>query len=125
MLFRSNVIELLKERLVVEFRLHSRHGFTGQPAALVVGIKDLEVVAFDFDHQPQLGSELELVTVVFRSAVNEVADVDGVLFQCYRLLTAQTKSGIASRSICALAPHEAQFGSRRILNVRKDIDSAS
>ena len=109
----DDVVEPFEELRVVELRMHARQRFTGKPAALVVGVEDFEIVAFDFDDQPHLVRELELITIVFRSARDEVADVDGAGLQAYLAVwTAQTNSGIDSRSMCAFGPQAAHFGSR-------------
>ena len=112
--FLDEVKQLLKESGVVHFRTDSSDCFSREPATLVVGVKDLEVAAFDFDDQPQLLRELKLVSIVLGSAVNEVADVDSVSFQClsnvggahelrYRL---QVDMGIrTARGAIGVTPH--------------------
>ena len=47
-----------------------------KPAALVVGVEDFKIAAFDFDDQPHLFRELELVTMILRPAIDKIADVD-------------------------------------------------
>jgi len=79
------VVKLFKEGGVIHLRPNFRDGVAWKPAAFIVGVEDFEVAAFDFDDQPQLLRELKLISIVLRSAVNEVADVNGVwfgLFQC-------------------------------------------
>src|SRR5262249_37716729 len=101
--------------------------FTRKPAPFVVAIEDFEVAAFDFDDQPQLFRQLELVAIIFRSAVNEVADVDWASLhpQFDVVCTAHTNSGIDARSIPASGPQAAQAGSRRNLSSRNVISRAS
>src|SRR5438105_5430184 len=101
------------------FRTNACDGFAGKPASLVVRVEDFEVAAFDFDDQPQLLGELKLVPVIFRSAVDEIADVDWTrLHPRAEVCTAQTNSGIDFRSICAFGPQAEHAGSRRSLNCR-------
>jgi hypothetical protein len=57
-------------------RSDSRQGFAGEPATFVAGIENFEIAAFDFDDQPNFFGKLELVTIVLRSAIDKVADVD-------------------------------------------------
>jgi hypothetical protein len=124
--FFDDVVELFEERAVVELGAHPCKRLARQPAPFIVGVEDFEIVTFDFDDQPQLFRELELVTMVFGSAVNEIADVKWAGLQPYQAVcTAQTNPGIDSRSICALGPHVAQFGSRFSLYCRNDMSKAS
>ncbi len=66
---------------VVRLGPHLGDRFEWQPVTFVVRIEDFEIAAFDFDDHPQLRAELELVSIVFRSTIDEVADVDRVCFQ--------------------------------------------
>ena len=79
----DQVVKLFEEGFVFEFGAGPDDGFLGKPAALVTGIEDFEIAAFDLDDQPQLLGELEGVSIVFRSAVDEIADVNGTGLQAY------------------------------------------
>ena len=73
----DDVMQLLNERGVRNLiGPDPGERFAGKPAAFVVGIEDFEITAFDFDDQPHFFGKLELVTIVLRSAVDEIADVD-------------------------------------------------
>jgi hypothetical protein len=72
----DRVVQLLWESGVREFRARARERLAGKPAALIVGVKNLEIASFDFDNQPQLFRELKLVSIVAGSAVDKIADVD-------------------------------------------------
>src|SRR5205085_3293117 len=126
--FLDHVVEPLEKCDVIEvFRTKAGDRLAGKPAALVVGVKNFEVAAFDFDDQPKLLGKLKLVSMVFRSAVDEIADVDWTRLhpRVEVVCTAQTNSGIDFRSIFAFGPQVAHFGSRRSLNFRNDISNAS
>ena len=62
----DQVVEFFEEGGVIQLRPGARDGFARKPAALVVRIKDFEIVAFDFDDQPQLLGKLKLVSIVVR-----------------------------------------------------------
>ena len=72
----DQVVEFFEERGVIQFRADARDGLARKPAALIVRIKNFEIVAFDFDDQPQLFRKLKLVSIVLGSAVNKIADVN-------------------------------------------------
>src|SRR5262249_61943064 len=73
----NKVVQFLQKRFVVEvFRPDASESFARKPAALVVGVEDLEIASFDFDDQPHFFRKLELVPIVLRSAVDKGTDVD-------------------------------------------------
>ena len=79
----DDVMEFLQKGGVVHLRAGTRQRFARKPTTFVVRIKNFEVASFDFDDQPQLLRELELVTIVARSAVDKIADVDRSGLQPY------------------------------------------
>jgi hypothetical protein len=79
--FFDEIVKFFKKRGVVQFGADLYHGIARKPAALVVGVENLEIASLNFDHQPQLFRELKLVSIMFGSAVDEVADMDGFQFQ--------------------------------------------
>ena len=115
--FLDHVVEPLEKCDVIEvFRTKAGDRLAGKPAALVVGVKNFEVAAFDFDDQPQLLGQLKLVFVILRSAINEITDVDGVWLNTvllssvdgahefgYRLQV--DMSILATRRAVGIAPH--------------------
>ena len=123
----DHVVQLLKKCRVADLiRSDSRQGFAGEPATFVAGIEDFEIAAVDVDDQPNFFGKLELVTIVLRSAIDKVADVDWTgLHPRFEACTAHTNSGIDARSMCAFGPHVAQLGSRGVLNFRNVISKAS
>src|SRR5215475_950221 len=123
----NNVVKFLEEACVLElFGADARQDFTRKPAALVIGVDDFEVAAFDLDDQPHFLRKLELVPIVLRPAINEVADLNWTGFHTFvTVWTAQTNSGIDARSIWAFGPQAAQSGRRGMLNERNVISSAS
>jgi len=123
----DHVVQLLEKRGVADLiGSDSRQGFARKPAAFVAWIEDFEIAAFDFDDQPNFFGKLELVTIVLRSAIDKVADVDWTgLHPRFEAWTAHTNSGIDARSMCAFGPHVAQLGSRGVLNFRNVISRAS
>src|SRR5262249_42730841 len=73
----NKVVETFKKCAVTRLLgANANEHFAGKPAPFIVGIQDLEIAAFDFDDQPQLFGKLQLVSIVFRSAIDEVADVN-------------------------------------------------
>lgn len=58
-------------------------GFAWKPAAFIIGVKNLEISAFDLDDQAPLVGKLKLVSVILRSAVDKIADVDWSGLQPY------------------------------------------
>src|SRR5262249_41824026 len=93
----DQVMEFLQKCRVLDLLwAHAGNRLAGKPAALVIGIENFEVAAFDFDDQPQLLRKLELVTVVLRSAEDEIANVDRTrLHPRFDVVcTAHTNSGI-------------------------------
>src|SRR5262245_30932538 len=121
-------MKLLQKSVVSEmFGPNANKGFLRQPAAFLIWIKNFKIAAFDFDDQPQFFGQLKLVTIVLRSAIDEVADANRVGFhpRFEVVCTAHTNSGIDAKSICAFGPQALQSGSRRILNCRNVISSAS
>ena len=123
----DHVVQLFEKRGVGDLiGTNASKGLTGKPAAFVAGIEDFEIAAFDFDDQPNFFGKLELVTIVLRSAIDKVADVDWTgLHPRFEVCTAHTNSGIDARSMCAFGPHVAQLGSRGVLNFRNVISRAS
>jgi hypothetical protein len=77
----DDVIELLQKRRIIQFRPQPGDGLAREPTSQIAGVEKLEIAALDFNDQSQLPGELKLSFMVFRSAVNEVADVDGLFFQ--------------------------------------------
>jgi len=70
-------VKFFEEACVLEsFGPDARQRFAREPAALVVGIDDYEVAAFDLDDQPHFLRKLELVPIVLRPAINEIADLN-------------------------------------------------
>src|SRR5262245_19622427 len=116
-----------KGRVGYLLRADTRDSLSREPTALVVGIEDLKVASLDLDNQPEFLRKLELVTVVLRSAVDEIADVDrtGLHPRLEVVCTAHTNSGIDAKSIWAFGPQAEQAGSRRILNCLNVISRAS
>src|SRR5437763_7511776 len=111
-------MQACEKRGIIElFGPDAGNGLTGKPAPFVVGVKNLVVAAFDFDDQPELLGELKLVSIVLRSAVDKIADVDGTGLhpRAEAACTEQTNSGIADKSIWAFGPQAAHAGSRRSL----------
>ncbi|PYS08621.1 MAG: hypothetical protein DMG17_28540, partial [Acidobacteria bacterium] len=51
-------------------------GFAWKPAAFIVGVKNLEITALDLDDQSPLVGKLKLVSMILRSAVDKIADLD-------------------------------------------------
>jgi hypothetical protein len=60
----DDIMEFFEEGGEVQIRSGAHECLAGQPAALVVRIKDFEIIPFDFDDQPQLFRELKLVSIV-------------------------------------------------------------
>ena len=79
----DQVVEFFQKCGVIQIRVDARHGVARKPAALVVRIKNFEIISFDFDDQPQFFRELKLVSIVAGSAVNKIADVDRSGLQPY------------------------------------------
>src|SRR6516162_7718384 len=123
----NKVVELFEEPRIVElFRPNAGEDLAGKPASFVVRVEEFEVAAFDFDDQPHHFRKLELVPIVFGSAISEIADVDFAgLHPLAVVWTAHTNSGIDARSIWAFGPQAAQSGRRPTLNARNVISSAS
>ena len=72
----NKIVEPFQESCVSQFGPKAGDCITRKPAALVAGVQDLEIAAFDFDDQPQFLGKLKLVSIVFRSAVDKIADTD-------------------------------------------------
>ena len=60
----NKVVKFLEKRRVIEIRADTSDGIAGQPATLVIAVQNFEVAAFDFDDQPKLFGEFELVSIV-------------------------------------------------------------
>ena len=73
----NDVMDAFKKRGVLKvFGTNSDNGVAREPTPFVVGVKDLEVAPFDFNDQTQLLGKLKLVPIIFRSAIDEIADED-------------------------------------------------
>ena len=98
--------------------LDAGDGFAWKLAAFIVVVKNREITALDLDDQPPLVGKLKLVSMILRSAVDKIADVDWTCLhpRAEAVCTAQTNSGMDFRSICAFGPQAAHAGSRWSLN---------
>ena len=69
-------VQLLEERRVTRIRFYPGDRFARKPASFVSRVKNLGIAPLDFNDQSGIIRDLELVSMIFGLAADEIADVN-------------------------------------------------